>query len=112
MGFRAVLFDWRGTLVTTQSQHEWVVDGLARVDRDEDVNDLVDRIARANGPEDRLDTPGMDADREMHARCFFEVMADASVDSELAAALYASEGDHRRNFWADRRGVGRDVDGG
>ncbi|MFE6736985.1 HAD family hydrolase [Microbacterium sp. NPDC057650] len=100
MGFTAVLFDWRGTLVATQSTREWVTDGLLRADRTADIDAIIARIDEADGPEHRLDTPGMDADRDLHEHIFFEVMADAGIDPALAAALYASESDPARNPWA------------
>ncbi|WP_438352870.1 HAD family hydrolase [Microbacterium sp. CJ88] len=80
-------------------------DGLARVDRTTDAEDVVSRIAAANGPSERLDSPGMDADATRHRTIFFEVMADAGIDDQLAVALYESERDHRRNLWAEDAGV-------
>jgi hypothetical protein len=34
VSFRAVVLDWRGTLVTTPTEQEWVAEALRRLDRD------------------------------------------------------------------------------
>lgn len=97
---RAVLFDWRRTLVVPPEFEDWVRDGLGRCDREADaalVDELVIRIAESNGPGDRLDTPGMDADRTFHRKISLGVLADAGIDDELAEAIYESESDWRQN---------------
>jgi len=100
--FRAVLFDWRGTLVTTLSEQEWVGEALARLGRDRGrVDDVVAAIAAANGPEDRLDGPGVDSDADLHRRTYRDVLADAGLDDDLADALYAVESDLSLNRFAD-----------
>ena len=43
MTFRAVIFDWRGTLVTTLPDQEWVRQALLLVGRDSDP-DGVNRV--------------------------------------------------------------------
>lgn len=60
---RAVVFDWRGTLVACPSPIEW---------------------ARA----------------DVHGDTYFGVFADAGIDEELAAALYAVESDPAHNPFA------------
>jgi len=99
---RAVLFDWRGTLVTTLSEEEWVAEALARLGRDHaELPDVVAAIAAANGPDDRLDAPGVDSDADLHRRTYLGVLADAGLDDDLAAALYAVESDLSLNRFAD-----------
>jgi HAD superfamily hydrolase (TIGR01509 family) len=117
---RAVVFDWRGTLVTTLTEEQWVREALTRLGRDiGQVDDVVAAIATANGPADRLDGPGVDSDATLHRRTYLQVFADAGLDDELAASLYAVESDLSLNLFADdvaetmtalhRRGVGIGV---
>jgi HAD superfamily hydrolase (TIGR01509 family) len=103
MDKRAVLFDWRGTLVVPPTFEDWIRDGLGRCGRGVDggtVDRLVAQVIRSNGPIDRFDTPGMDADASLHRRISLEVLADAGLDPELADAVYASESDWRQNPFA------------
>ncbi|MGY2129005.1 HAD family hydrolase [Blastococcus sp. SYSU DS0617] len=100
---KAVLFDWRGTLVTTLSEREWVEQALPVLGRDCSpgaVDGILTAIAEANGAEDRLDGPGVDSDAALHRRTYLEVFADAGLDAELAEALYAVESDPGRNRFA------------
>jgi FMN phosphatase YigB (HAD superfamily) len=100
---RAVLFDWRGTLVTTLDERRWVEEALRAVGRrpaPDVVDGVVSAIAAANGPEDRLDGPGVDSDAALHRRTYLGVFADAGLDAELADALYAVESDLRHNPFA------------
>jgi HAD superfamily hydrolase (TIGR01509 family) len=98
----AVLFDWRGTLVTTLTEEQWVREALTRLGRDTGrADDVVAAIAAANGPEDRLDGPGVDSDAALHRRTYLQVFADAGLDDVLAAALYAVESDLSLNPFAD-----------
>ena len=101
---RAVLLDWRGTLVTTLTEHEWVREALTVAGRPAapaDVGRVVAAIVAANGPQDRLDGPGVDSDPALHRRVFTDVLADAGIDDGLADALYAVESDLRYNPFAD-----------
>ena len=103
MTFRAVIFDWRGTLVTTLSDQEWVREALLLVGRDSDpgdVNRLLISIRTASGEGDRLEGPGVDSDADYHRRTYFEVFHDARCDDDLARALYAVESDARHNPFA------------
>lgn len=98
-----MLFDWRGTLVVTPSEAQWVEEALLLLGRDAGsgpVAELVAAIVRANGAHDRLDGPGVDADVALHRRTFLEVLADAGLDPQLAEALYAVESDPLRNPFA------------
>lgn len=100
---RAVLFDWRGTLVVPPTFEDWVRDGLSRCRREIGA-DLVDQltagIVESNGPADRLDAPGMDTDPAFHRSISLGVLRDAGIDDQLAEAIYASESDWRQNPFA------------
>lgn len=99
-----MLFDWRGTLVVTPSEAQWVTDALRALGRDAargTVDDVVSAIARADGPQHRLDGPGVDSDAALHRATFLAVFADAGLDPELAESLYGVESDPLRNPFAD-----------
>lgn len=101
---RAVLFDWRGTLVTTLTEHEWIQTALVATGRGAepaDVAKILKAIVAANGEHDRLDGPGVDSDPALHRSTFMDVFADAGLDDDLAQALYAVESDPRHNPFAD-----------
>jgi FMN phosphatase YigB (HAD superfamily) len=101
VGIKTVIFDWRGTLVRTLTPHEWVTLALAHVGMPSGaVRDVLAAIDAANGPEDRLDGPGVDSDVNVHRRTFMHVFADARLDPDLAEALYAVESDPRNNPFA------------
>ena len=103
MAFRAVIFDWRGTLVTTLSAQGWVREALLLVGRDSDpngVNRILTSIRDASGDEDRLEGPGVDSDADSHRQTYLEVFHDAGCDDDLARALYAVESDARHNPFA------------
>lgn len=100
---RAVVFDWRGTLVTTPSPQEWVGAALRRAGRDdgpEPVARLWAGIEDAAGDPDRLDAPGVDSDAAVHRDTYYGVFADAGIDQELADALYGVESDPAHNPFA------------
>jgi FMN phosphatase YigB (HAD superfamily) len=100
---RAVLFDWRGTLVVDLTDVEWVERALTALGREADgaaVEGIASAIARANGPGNRLDAPGLDCDAALHRRTFLDVLADAGLDPELVDSLYAVESDPRNNPFA------------
>lgn len=100
---RAVLFDWRGTLVVPPTFEDWVRDGLLRCGRAQDpdlIHRVTARIIESNGPEDRLDAPGMDIDPAFHRRVSIGVLTDAGMDDELAECIYESESDWRQNPFA------------
>jgi HAD superfamily hydrolase (TIGR01509 family) len=99
----AVLFDWRGTLVVTLSDVEWVERALLALGRDRSpgaVDGVVSAILRADGEGNRLDGPGVDSDAALHRRTYLDVFADAGLDEDLAEALYAVESEPRHNPFA------------
>ncbi len=104
MTFRGVIFDWRGTLVSSLSERRWVEEALALMGRESDnatVDSILAAIVEADGPEHRLNAPGMDTDAAQHRQTFFGVLADAGLDRELLEALYAVESDPRHDPFAE-----------
>lgn len=100
---RAVVFDWRGTLVKAPDRISWLGEGLRRLGRDrsdEAIDELWRRIANAAGQPSRLDPPGVDTDAALHRNAYYGVFADAGLDAELADALYAVESDPMFNPFA------------
>ncbi len=101
-----MVFDWRGTLVTTLTEHEWVSHALAAVGMSPDaVPGVIEAIEAANGPEERLDAPGVDSDAGVHRATFMDVFADAQLEPELAEAPYALEADPHNPFALDVHGT-------
>ncbi len=101
--FRAVIFDWRGTLVTTLTEHAWVHAALARLHRDThpaQINELVAAIRTASGQPDRLEAAGVDSDAGLHRSTYLQVFRDAGLDDALASALYDVESDAGYNSFA------------
>lgn len=104
MTFRAVIFDWRGTLVSSLSERQWVQEALLLLGREADrrtVEDVVAAIVVADGPTRRLDAPGMDTDAVLHRRAFLDVIAGTGLDQQLVEALYAVESDPGHNPFAE-----------
>ena len=98
MTFRAVLFDWRGTLVTTLDEAAWAAEALRRLGRDDDPAPLAAGLATIAG---RLDAPGVASDAAYHRRTYLEALADLGIDDELCTTLYAVESDLGLNLFAD-----------
>jgi hypothetical protein len=72
-----VLVDWRGTLAVTLAPERWVATALAELGRlAADAASVLERLEAVDADE-RLLTPGMDADPALHLRVFTEVLADA-----------------------------------
>lgn len=104
MTFRAVIFDWRGTLVCGLSERRWVHEALSLLGRDtgaQTVEAILSAISAADGPRHRLDAPGMDTDAALHRRTFFDVLTETDLDEQLIEALYAVESDPRHNPFAE-----------
>jgi len=93
---RAVIFDWRGTLVLTPTFRGWVTEALRRLERDTAPADDVIASLDVN----RLDLPGVDADTALHRETYYAVFADAGLDADLADALYEVESDPTFNPFA------------
>ncbi|CAA9237762.1 MAG: hypothetical protein AVDCRST_MAG57-1447 [uncultured Blastococcus sp.] len=100
MTIRAVLFDWRGTLVTTLTEEEWVRESLQRLDRPASEETVDALAALLRGVEQELDGPGVDVDADLHARTYRSVLARLGLDDDFVEALYAVESDPSLNLFA------------
>jgi phosphoglycolate phosphatase-like HAD superfamily hydrolase len=90
---RAVVFDWRGTLVTTLTADEWVGEALGLLGRERDADSVahvLTAISHAGGEPSRLEADGVDCDALRHRDTYYAVFADAGLDDDLSDALYAS----------------------
>lgn len=101
MTFRAVLFDWRGTLVTTLTEAEWVRVALHRLGRPAPEVTVDELAAMLQAAEPALDGPGVDSDAALHRRTYLDVLRGLGLDDDLAGALYAVESDPVLNLFAD-----------
>jgi phosphoglycolate phosphatase-like HAD superfamily hydrolase len=104
MTFRAVIFDWRGTLVSSLSERARVQQSLLLLGREADtstVDDVLAEIVAADGPQHRLDAPGMDTDAALHRQTFFDVLTGTALDPQLVEALYTVESDPAHNPFAE-----------
>ena len=101
MGFRGVLFDWRGTLVVSPTFEGWIAEALRRLGRPADDDAAAEIAARLERAGADLDAPGMDADAALHRRTYLRVLADIGLDRELVTALYEVECDPAWNTFAD-----------
>jgi hypothetical protein len=99
--FDAVLFDWRGTLVTTLTHAEWSAEAMRRIGRPAHEYEVEELAALVAGAEPRLDGPGVDCDADLHRRTYLTAFAELGIEPELAAALYAVESDPSVNVFAD-----------
>jgi FMN phosphatase YigB (HAD superfamily) len=101
VAFRAVLFDWRGTLATTLTDEDWARQALVHLGRPT-WPDLVDHVAaRLRTAAADLDAPGTDTDADAHRRTYLRVLSAAGLDDDLVHALYAVESDPAHNAFAD-----------
>lgn len=98
--FRAVVLDWRGTLVTALTGQEWAARALALAGRSADDDAVQDVLARLRPVQHRLDDPGVDADAAVHREAFMTAFAEAGLDRDVADALYAVESDTSQNLFA------------
>lgn len=99
----AVLLDWRGTLVWSPPGDVWVRDALRHAGRDAgaaSVEAVLRALDAANGPDNRLDTPGMDCDSDLHRSISMAVFQDAGLDPDLADSLYGLQSDPLRDPFA------------
>ena len=96
MRLRAVIFDWRGTLVLTPTFRGWVAEALRRIGRD--TGQAAEVVASLDPA--RMDAPGVDADAALHRTAYYEAFRAAGLDRELADSLYAVESDPAFNPFA------------
>ena len=98
VSLRAVLFDFRGTLVTTLDEDAWVREALllrARPAGPEHVSEVVRALRAPAARSGRLGAPGVDSDADGHREIYLQVFADAGLDADLAHPLYDVESDLR-----------------
>lgn len=96
--FRAVLFDWCGTLAVGLGEQQWARDALLLAGRDPAGATALSQVLAPLS--DALDGPGVDSGAARHARTYREVLTGAGLDADLVAALYAVESDVGRNPFA------------
>ncbi|TQM30166.1 HAD family hydrolase [Nocardia bhagyanarayanae] len=100
---RAVVFDWRGTLVTELSPTRWMQEALRRVGRPQDdaaALALLQRIQAADGHPSRLRSPQGNTSAARHEETYRAVFADAGLDTELSDELFAVDSDPTYNHFA------------
>ncbi|HZL05897.1 MAG TPA: HAD family hydrolase [Coriobacteriia bacterium] len=99
--FRAVLLDWRGTLVVAPT-YRWLAEtALMRVGRDA-TPAAVERVLGLLRDADstRVDSSEIDTDVVKHRAAYVEWFASAGVDDELADAMYVAESDPKLSGFA------------
>jgi HAD superfamily hydrolase (TIGR01549 family) len=97
--FKAVIFDWRGTLVVTMTDTEWVMRAHLMLGRPVEaaaVQAMVAQIDAVPEPE-RLWADGVDSDARVHREVYFRVLGEAGLDVELVQALYLIESQAEQN---------------
>jgi FMN phosphatase YigB (HAD superfamily) len=99
--FRAVLFDWRGTLALTLSGPQWIQEGFRRTGREASQagQRVLDKITKVPSSS-QLMAPDIDTDQARHPDAYFQVFRDAVIDQDLARELYAVESDPTYNPFA------------
>ncbi|MGX1804366.1 HAD family hydrolase [Nocardia sp. NPDC055321] len=103
----AVVFDWRGTLVTELDSRGWVREALRKLDgrgknaRIEEVA-IDDVLGKIHTPEllSRLQDPNGNTSKDRHHQTYFGVFRDAGLDDDLAKALWDVDSDPRFNTFA------------
>jgi FMN phosphatase YigB (HAD superfamily) len=100
MRFRAVLFDWRGTLATTLDETGWVREAMHRLGRAEPEARVSATADLLRTVEAELDAPGTDSDPALHRRTYLRVLGGLGLDDELVTALYEVESDPTLNRFA------------
>ncbi|MBW0255703.1 HAD family hydrolase [Cellulomonas sp. PS-H5] len=94
MGFRAVLLDYRGTLVPAPTYRGLVRGALIRLGRAAGPADVEAVLGLLRAGDTTLTlAPDVDADAGRHRAAYEHWFRTAGVDDELAAALYAVESD-------------------
>ena len=100
---RAVVFDWRGTLVSELTPEGWASEALRRTGRDHDdhaVATLLRDIREAAGQPNRLQSPQGNTSADRHRETYYSVFVDAGLDSDLADSLFAVDSDPAYNIFA------------
>ncbi|RJO77231.1 HAD family hydrolase [Nocardia panacis] len=100
---RAVVFDWRGTLVSELTPRGWASEALRRAGRAHHpaaADALLARIRAAAGQPNRLQSPQGNTSAARHRQTYYEVFAAARLDTEVADALFAVDSDPTYNDFA------------
>lgn len=102
---KAVLFDWRGTLVVTLRNSAWIEYALQQIGRDSS-RDAVARISQAlaaavKHPDVQSTWDRVDESAELHRATYARLFRVAGLDKDLGDALYAIESDPVHNPFAD-----------
>ncbi|MFI9506159.1 HAD family hydrolase [Nocardia sp. NPDC052566] len=104
---KAVVFDWRGTLVTELTPEDWALEALKRVRTDADPEPghdaavaLLQQIRTAAGQPNRLQSPQGNTSYQRHRDTYFEVFEDAGLAPDLAEALFDVDSDPGYNTFA------------
>jgi HAD superfamily hydrolase (TIGR01509 family) len=88
--FRAVLFDWRGTLVHSPPPVWWAERALGSIGRPATSEGLATAAAAL---QEAGDLPGIDSSALLHREVTLGVFARHGLDEELAEALYGLDVD-------------------
>lgn len=99
--FRGVVLDWRGTLVRTLTDDEWLAAALDRLGRPVPRPEVDRLVGVLNGLREALDAPGTDTCAERQRDTYARAFRGAGMDDDLAAALYAVESDLAHNPYAE-----------
>jgi len=100
---RAVVFDWRGTLVSELTPEGWVREALRRTGRDDGdraVIAVLGSIRTAAGRPNRLQSPRGNTSYVMHRQTYYSVFTDAGLGDELSDALFDVDSDPGYNHFA------------
>ncbi|MFF3221642.1 HAD family hydrolase [Nocardia suismassiliense] len=100
---RAVVFDWRGTLVSELTPKRWAEEALKRARReshDAAVSQLLLDIKMAAGQPNRLQSPRGNISYAAHRDTYYQVFTDAKLSSEVADALFHVDSDPSFNKFA------------
>ncbi|WP_199856501.1 HAD family hydrolase [Nocardia suismassiliense] len=100
---RAVVFDWRGTLVSELTPQGWAREALQRAGREshaDAVNKVLLDIKVAAGQPNRLQSPQGNISYEAHRDTYYAVFTDAKLPSEVADALFEVDSDASLNKFA------------
>lgn len=99
---RAVIFDWRGTLVSELTPCGWAGEALRRAGREYDDAAIAELLQAIQTPalRSRLQSPQGNTSLERHRQTYYSVFADAGLDIEVADELWAVDSDPTYNKFA------------